>query len=158
MTGLASASKQKHPVSPASPRSDVLQPKPPPAVALHDNRPALLGKTRHRISLKATKLPGSSPHPPHLQELDLENSRNHPLFQISSASSGTVSSSSIETKMTFVGSPNCKLKESAQAGHFTAAPIPLIPAPPVGQRGSSRGLREGRRIAFHQTGNLLSAT
>ncbi|XP_053484003.1 coiled-coil domain-containing protein 24 isoform X2 [Ictalurus furcatus] len=75
---------------PVSPRRDFLQPKPPPAVARHDNRPNFLGQTRHRISLKAVQLPGSSPNPSRLQELDLENSH---MPQISSASSAAVQSS-----------------------------------------------------------------
>ncbi|KAF4089711.1 hypothetical protein AMELA_G00069960 [Ameiurus melas] len=143
--------EMKHPVSP---RRDFLQPKPPPAVARH-NRPALLGQARHRISLKAMQLPGSSPNPSQLQELDLENSH---MPQISSASSATVQSSPCELKIAFVGSATCRLKDKALAGHFGAAPTPLIPAPPAGQRASSRGQRVGRRLAPNQTGSLLSAT
>ncbi|MCJ8731845.1 hypothetical protein PDJAM_G00204090 [Pangasius djambal] len=156
LTGLADDSEKEKSVSPVSPKTDFLQPKPPPAVALRDNRPALLGKTRHRMSLKVTQLPGSTPNPP--QEVDLENSHIHPVPQISSASSATVHSSPSESKIAFVGSAACRLKDRAVAGRFRAAPTPLIPAPPAGQRASSRGQRVGRRLALHQTGNLLSAT
>lgn len=155
---LANDSEKKQPISPISPRTDFLQPKPPPAVALHDNRPAHLGTTRHRISFKATQPLGPPPNPPQLHGLDLENSHILPGTQMSSASSTTVQSFPSESKIAFVGSASCRRKHGALAEHLGAAPTPLIPAPPAGQRSSSRGQLVGRRLALHQTGNLLSAT
>ncbi|KAK3545888.1 hypothetical protein QTP70_016603 [Hemibagrus guttatus] len=151
LTGLASDSEKKQSVSPVSPRTEFLQPKPPPAVAPpHDNR------TRHRMSLKATQLSGSSPKHAQLQGLDLENVHIHSVPQMNSA---TVESSPSESETAFVGSATCRLKYGALAGHLGAAPISLVPAPPPArQRASSRGQRVGRRLARHQTGNLLSAT
>lgn len=144
LTGLAGDSEKKK-QSPVSPRTEFLQPKPPPAVAPpHENR------TRHRLSLKATQLSETSPKHAQLQGPDLENVHMN---------SATVESSPSESEISFVESANCRLKYGALAGHLGAAPISLVPAPPpVGQRASSRGQRVGRRLAQHQTGNLLSAT
>ncbi|KAG7329913.1 hypothetical protein KOW79_006135 [Hemibagrus wyckioides] len=149
LTGLAGNSEKKQ--SPVSPRTEFLQPKPPPAVAPpHENR------TRHRLSLKATQLSGTSPKHAQLQGVDPENVHIHSVPRMNSAA---VESSSSESEIAFVGSANCRLKYGALAGHLGAAPISLVPAPPPAvQRASSRGQRVGRRLAHHQTGNLLSAT
>lgn len=160
LTGLASDTKKKQSVSPVLPRTDFLQPKPPPGVAVapHAKRPALLGKTKHRLSLQATQLSLSSPNPLQRQELDLENSQIYPVLQNSSASSATVQSSPNESEFEFVGSATCRLKAVAPTGHFGVAPTPLIPMPPAEQTASSRGQRVNRHLTLHQTENLLSAT
>lgn len=88
----------------------------------------------------------------------MENSHILSVPQMSSPSLATVQSSSTESEIAFVGSAACTPKDVTLNGHFGAAPSPLVPAPPVGQRASSKGQRVGRRLALHQTGNLLSAT
>ncbi|KAF7706090.1 coiled-coil domain-containing protein 24 isoform X2 [Silurus meridionalis] len=145
MTALANDSEKKQPVSPVSLRTDFLQPMPPPA--LYKNRAASLGQTRHRIPLKATQLPRSSLDLPQLHKPDLENNRIQPVEQMSSACSATLQSSSSESKIACVGSETCRL------GHIGAEAVltPLIPVPPAGQRGSSRGQRMGRHLVLHHT-------
>lgn len=142
-------------VSPLLPKADFLQPKPPLAAAPH-NRAALLGKTRHRTSLKATQVSGSSPIPAPLQRLESETSHNHPVPQINSAFAATVQSFSHEP---LVGSATCRNKDRTMPGHSKAALTAMIPVPPAGQRESSRGQRVGRRLELKtQKGNPLSAT
>ncbi|KAM9500890.1 coiled-coil domain-containing protein 24 [Clarias gariepinus] len=148
-----SDSKKKESVSPVSPRTHFLQPKPPLSVAPCDKRPALLGKTRHAMF---TQLPGSAPNPPELQELDLENSLIQPMQQITFASLTTIQS---ERKTAFGGSATCRPKDETLAQHFGAAPTSLIPTPPTGQQARNMGQRVGRHLAVRQTAQChLTAT
>ncbi|KAI5627867.1 coiled-coil domain-containing protein 24 [Silurus asotus] len=145
MTALANDSEEKQPVSPVSPRTDFLQPMPPPAS--YKNRAASLGQTRHRIPLKATQLSRSSLDLPQLHKPDLENYRIQPVEQMSSACSATLQSSSSESEIACVGSATCRLGNIGAEAVLT----PLIPVPPAGQRGSSRGQRMGRHLVLHHT-------